>query len=109
MGLLNNMENSFEFAKDLIAHSHKPVKSFKVINQSNTLKETINVNNKENVEYVFEDNDNAIENLSNYLSKNNINLLCVNREKKTNDKYAMKGNINNVINKLNVSMLLTTN
>ena len=109
LGLLNDIEDSFEFAKDLIAHTQKPVRSFKVINQSNTLKETTNVNNKENVEYVFEDNDNTIENLSNYLSKNNINLLCVNREKRLNDKYSMKADINNVINKLNVSMLLTTN
>tara|TARA_R110002126_G_scaffold6305_5_gene33025 strand:- start:561 stop:1373 length:813 start_codon:yes stop_codon:yes gene_type:complete len=109
LGLLNDMEDSFEFAKYLIEHTQKPIKSFKVIKQSNTLKETTNVNNKENVEYVFEDNDNAIENLSNYLSKNNINLLCINRDKKTNDKYSMKSDINNVINKLNVSMLLTTN
>tara|TARA_R110002049_G_scaffold62212_1_gene166517 strand:+ start:466 stop:1278 length:813 start_codon:yes stop_codon:yes gene_type:complete len=109
LGLLNDMEDSFEFAKYLIAHTQKPVKSFKVVKQSNILKETTNVNNKENVEYVFEDNDNTIENLSNYLSKNNINLLCVNREKRANDKYSMKADINNVINKLNVSMLLTTN
>tara|TARA_R110000868_G_scaffold352872_1_gene614118 strand:+ start:140 stop:940 length:801 start_codon:yes stop_codon:yes gene_type:complete len=109
LGLLNDMEDSFEFAKDLIEHTQKPVKSFKVINQSNKLKESTNTNNKENVEFVFEDNDNTIDNLSKYLSKNSINLLCVNREKKTNTKYSMKSDINNVINKLNVSMLLTTN
>ena len=109
LGILNEMEESFEFAKDLMEHTQKPVKSFKVIKQSNTIKETTAVNNNENVEYVFEDNENTIDNLSNYLAKNNINLLCINREKKTNDKYSMKSDINNVINKLNVSMLLTTN
>lgn len=109
LGLLNDMEDSFEFAKKLIEHTQKPVKSFKVVKPSSTLKETTTVNNKETVEYVFEDNDNAINNLSNYLSKNNINLLCVNRNKKTNDKYLKGSDINNIINKLNVSMLLTTN
>lgn len=109
LGLLNGMENTFEFSKDLFEHTQKPIKSFKVMRQSSATNESINVNNTENVEYVFEANDNSIDNLSNYLSINNINLLCVNREEKTDDKYAMKFSISNVVNKLNVSMLLTAN
>lgn len=108
LGLLNDLEDHFEFSKKLMEHTQKPVKSFKVLRQSKTRKETVNVNNKDYVEYVFEDNDNTIDNLSNYLSKNNINLLCVNRDKELNEKYSMKADLNNLINKLNVSMLLTT-
>ena len=109
LGLLNDMETPFEFSKNLIEHTQKPIKLFKLIKHSKILKETGNDNNKDYVEYVFEDNDNNIDSLSNYLSKNNINLLCVNRDKNTNDKYSMKDDIINLIGKLNVSMLLATN
>jgi nucleotide-binding universal stress UspA family protein len=108
LGLLNNMEDDFEFSKNLIEHTQKPVKSFKLVKASKGLKETSHVNNKDYVEYVFEDNDNSMDNLSNYLSKNNINLLCVNRDKNLKNKFVMKDGIVNLIGKLNVSMLLTT-
>ncbi len=62
------------------------------------------------MEYVFEENDNTIKNLSNYLSKNNINLLCFDRGHRNtkNNTNSIKTNINDVIRNLNVSLLLTT-
>jgi hypothetical protein len=67
------------------------------------------VNNKETVEYVFEENDNTLKTLSNYLLKNNVNLLCVNRESKNKkENKEKKADINNIINNLDVSLFLTT-
>ena len=111
LGLLNDLEASFEFSNHLMDNTQKPVKSFRVVKSSNLSEKASNINNKEIVEYVFEDNNDVLNNISNYLSKNNINLLCVNREKKTseNNKYLMKSDINSVIDKLNVSLLLTAN
>lgn len=103
LGLLNNTNEAFNFSKDLIEHSQKPIKSFKVIKNSNRV-QTNKVDNHEKVEYVFEENDNTIKNLSTYLAKNNINLLCVNREK----EKKMKTDMSNIVNHLNVSLFFTT-
>jgi len=64
---------------------------------------------KKTIEYVFEYNDNTIKNLSNYLSKNNINLLCIDRGEKNdvNKKNLIKSDIDDVIKNLNVSILIT--
>jgi len=109
LGLLNGIDESFEFAQNLIKHSQDPLRSFIMANNLDTLKGSNTFNDKKIVEYVFEKNDNTIANISNYLSKNNINLLCVNREnKKTANKLTlMKSEIKEIINKLNVSLLLS--
>ncbi|MFY0628747.1 MAG: universal stress protein [Flavobacteriaceae bacterium] len=96
LGLLDEKNNALnvDFANNLIQNAQRPLKSFKVVKNSDQLEKNPTPANQDTVEYVFEQNDNVIKNLSNYLSKNNVNLLCVNRE---ND-YA--------INKLNVSLLV---
>ncbi len=109
VGLLNDLEDSFVFSNDLMKHTQKPLKSFKIVNHSNPSKIINDLKNSDVLEYVFEDNNSAITNLSNYLTKSKINLLCINREKKSNAKYSIKSDVNNIISKLNVSMLLTTN
>jgi len=97
LGILNGLEPSsnLEFADDLIRNSQKPLKSFNVVNTSKTKKEPQTSSDGKIVTYVFEKNDNSIKNVSNYVSKNNINLLCINR------KY------NDAINKLEVSLLVS--
>ncbi len=102
LGVLNGLERSFnlDFADDLIGHTQKPLKSFKIVKNSNTSEEIQNPSDKKIVEYVFEQGDNVIKNLSNYLSKNNINLFCLDRGKKNANE--------NLINKLNVSLLVTS-
>jgi len=106
IGVLNGIEQllNLEFADELMGHTQKPLKSFKIVNNSKTLKEPQEPADKNTIEYVFEQGDNAIKNLSNYLSKNNINLFCVDRGSKTN---LIKSDLKDVINNLNVSLLLT--
>jgi hypothetical protein len=110
LGFLDGIDESFkkDFTNDLINHSKKPLKAFKIGTQKSPDEDI--VSNKEFVEYVFEKNDNTATNLSNYLQKNNINLFCVNRDmddsiavKKTNTQFK------ELISKLNVSVLLSNN
>lgn len=113
LGLLNDIEHPFniEFVENLMAHTQKPLKSFKIVKTQKEANETHVPSNKKIVEYVFEQGDNSIKNLSNYISKNDINLLCINREKKSNYQKSkpIKSNINDLINTLDVSLLLTGN
>lgn len=108
LGLLNNKKNTINvnFAENLIENTQKPVKSFKIGGKSKVLDEVNSPSNIETIEYVFEKNDNSINTLSKYLSKNNINLLCVDRSE--NNSKAIKNDIKTIINKLNVSLLLTS-
>ncbi len=109
LGLLNDVNGSLEYVKKLVKHSKVPLKSFKIANNSDILSGSNLFEDKKTIEYVFEKSDNTIANISNYLSKNNINLLCVNRDNKkaTNKLSLMESDIKEVINKLNVSLLFS--
>ena len=111
LGVLNGSEevSNFDLVNHLIDHSQKPLKSFKIAKNSFEINNKNIQSNNEMIEYVFEQNENSISNLSNYLSKNNINVLCVEREKKEskNRLYPINTNIKDIISKLNVSLLIT--
>lgn len=99
-----------DFADQLIQNTHIPLKSFKIGETSSQLPvEESNISNLRTVNYVFENGDNALENVSKYLVKNNINLLCVGRGKKQAKERVklMKNDVKDVVTKLNVSLLIT--
>ena len=111
LGILNGKELPFdaEFAENLMEYTKKPLKLFKINNNSNTLKKTSIPSNKKVVEYIFETGDDSIKNLSNYLSKININLLCIDRTKDSTNKLEQNSTITDIkdlITHLNVSLLL---
>jgi nucleotide-binding universal stress UspA family protein len=112
LGILNGTEQTSQTAivEALIGYSQKPLKLFQIISNSNELaKANSNSTAIKTVEYVFEKKDDSMKNLSSYLSKNNINLLCVDRSKKNDrDKTnTTKSDIKDVITNLDISMLLT--
>ncbi|WP_179009254.1 universal stress protein [Winogradskyella forsetii] len=108
LGVLNGSNSTFdtEFSKDLITHTTTPLISFKIINSQKVQDENASINGEKLVEYVFEQNDNAMTTLSSYLKKNSINLLYVDRAKNktTNAKQI---SLREVVNKLNVSLLVS--
>ncbi|WP_142784747.1 universal stress protein [Changchengzhania lutea] len=111
LGILNDMNESFnlEFAEDLIHHSQTPIKSFNIIKNSNVSKPDYKAANDEKTKaFVFEHNDNAIENIDNYLSKNKVNLLYLNRtENKESEKLGLiNSDLNEVISRLNISLIV---
>ncbi|WP_055436117.1 universal stress protein [Lacinutrix algicola] len=95
-----------KFSNDLIMHTKSPLKSFKIVNSQNKINSGSVENEEKMEEYVFEQNANAMNTLSSYLLKNNINLLCVDRaEGKT--KNTTETSLNKVISQVNVSLLVS--
>jgi nucleotide-binding universal stress UspA family protein len=111
LGLLNSKKQvlDLEFAEDLMGHTQAPLKSFNIVKNSSDLKEAEVLPDTKTVEYVFEANDNIINNLSSYLIKNNINLLCIgNENEQTKSKSnRIRSEVNALISKLDVSLLFT--
>lgn len=97
LGVLNEKKESFnlKFTEDLIKYSQQSIAPLTAAEKGNREEES--VNSKGAIDFVSEQGDNAISNISAYLLKSDINLLCVNR--------ATKG-VRNVINKTDVSLLL---
>ncbi|WP_339625750.1 universal stress protein [uncultured Maribacter sp.] len=108
-GILNDKEQSSvnDFTEGLLSNSQKPLKSFKIVENSDALKTNQTTKKRKEVEFIFEKNDNSIRNLSNYITKSNISLLCVNR---SNDKRSKNDsitpNISDVIDTLKVPLIL---
>lgn len=111
LGTLNSSEPAFnlEFAEDLMKHTQKPLKSFRIIKNSASAKQLSKSTDKGTVEYVFEHNDGTVKNLSNYLSKNNIKVLSIDRTQKDPDQIqnSMMPDINSMIGKLDVTLLVS--
>jgi nucleotide-binding universal stress UspA family protein len=103
LGLFNSINTSNSFVAKIIASTQKPLKSFKIL-ESSTNSEKV-LNDEKIVEYVFEKGDNVIKNISNYLTKSNVNLLFVNRQNQS--EKSLKLNIKDVINDLDCSLFLT--
>ncbi len=111
LGMLNNAEplGNLQFAEDLMAHSTKSLKSFKIVKKSEVSEKMTNPANSKTVEYVFQHNNGAIKSLSNYLSKSNVDLLYLNRAKKQaiDEENLMTADIKNLVKELNVTLLVT--
>lgn len=101
LGILNNVKQSFNmaFADQLLDNVEHPPKAFRIMKGIDGLKEEQSLKGNKIVEYVFEQNDNAISTVSSYLKKNNINMFCMDRGKKNANR--------SVIDKLDVSLLIT--
>jgi nucleotide-binding universal stress UspA family protein len=111
LGLLNSSKPSLnlDFTEDLMKHIQKPLKSFKIIKNSTAVKEVSKATDDETTEFVFEQNDGTIQNLDNYLLKNNISLLMIDREQKDtlDTKKLIMLDINSVIGKFNTPILIS--
>ena len=101
IGLFNNVKAKSKFADKIISSNQKPSRSFNITENSNALREE---HDKKTGEYVFVKGDNALKNISSYLSKNKINLLFVDRKKEN----LINTNIKDLINILDCSLILTT-
>lgn len=106
LGILNSSDNTsnMEFANHLIEKTQKPLKLFKTDSQNNN-SQIHTFEDKKTVELKFDYGANSMKSLSNYLSKSDINLLCVNRE--SSSEFNSKSGVNNVIGNVNVSLLIS--
>jgi len=102
IGMFNNSEANNNFAEQIISATKKPLRAFKIA--ENSFDDSKEDNVKNTLEYVFAKGDNAIKNISNYLTKSKINLLFVDRNK----EKLVDTNIKNVIKTFDCSLILTT-
>ncbi|MBR9913591.1 MAG: universal stress protein [Algicola sp.] len=113
LGFLNSHEELFEatLSKRLKNNAKKPLRSFQILKSNAQFDTERNSLEKDIVEYVFEKNDNTINSLGNYLSKNQINLLYIDRtEQGTKETHDAKSlDMNAMISKLKVSFLISSN
>lgn len=106
LGVLNDEEHSSitGFVEDLLIHSQKPLTSFKISKETTISKVSKETKKRNEIEFIFEENDNSIQNLSKYLAINHISLLCLNRANNTKD--SITSNFTNVIGTVDVPLLL---
>ncbi|WP_040279727.1 universal stress protein [Psychroserpens damuponensis] len=108
LGVLNDSNNIYnnKLSKDLLAYANAPLRSFKVIDDQNESTQIPNADEKKTIEYVFEQTADVMTTISSYLLKHNINLLYIDRVE-NNKKGTNDTSLKEVINKLNVSLLLS--
>ena len=108
LGIFNDSNKFFdtEFSKDVINHSETPLKSFKIINSQKADTTVVVEKGQKIVEFVFEQNANALTTLSSFVLKNNVNLLCVDRTNKSKNN-TVEAPLKQVLSKLNVSLLVS--
>ncbi|MCA0152565.1 universal stress protein [Winogradskyella vincentii] len=105
IGIFNEEESNLKdsLIEDLVEYSTLPLKSFKIGVNSDNQNTKDQFLSKKTIEYVFEDTSDVISNISSYIPKSKVNLLCVNRNKQFNKSK----NIKEIIKKVNVSILVT--
>lgn len=106
LGLLNdaNLISTNNYQNSIVSYAKKPLISFQVNSDKVTLQDK-NSKPKNIIQFVFENGDNALASMSKYMSKNNVQLLFVNRE--INKTKEVKYKFDNLANELNCSIMLT--
>jgi len=106
VGVLNDIEDSFNktLAQSLIEKTKEPLKLFRINGYSSSHGSSSIANAKKTVEYIFEENSNTMKTISDYVSKNNISLLCLDRGNGNSKKASY---VKDAINKVNASLLVT--
>lgn len=101
LGTLNGSSDLMktDLLEKLMKQSSKPLKSFKIKHGKNELAQEEQTDQPV-VEYVFEPQDDALENMSNYLARTNVDLLFMDLNDTSNI------NVKNVIGKFNVPFVL---
>ncbi|WP_299438503.1 universal stress protein [uncultured Aquimarina sp.] len=111
-------DHTVKIVKDLNSQSENPVKFFSVRKKSAAEKTKLAIDNIKTacnflnaVEYEFEESPYSIDGLSNYVYKNDVELLCMGRFNDNrgwlNKLVNRKSKMDTIIDKLNVSLLVT--
>ena len=109
IGMLSNNKSfsNLNFVGDLLHQTSEPVRSFSFGEKSDKTKDDEKMPNHKVIDYVFEKNDNSFKTVSNYLVKNKVNLLCVDRDENNGTSTTSKSEIKDVVRKTKVSIFLT--
>jgi nucleotide-binding universal stress UspA family protein len=105
LGLFQNIKSKGVLVENIINATQKPLTYFTIAKNNTDAQKTPFLKPQNKIEYVFEQGDNTIKNISNYLSKRKINLLFISREK--NNIGEIKESVTSIIKSINCSMILT--
>ncbi|MCK8480247.1 universal stress protein [Psychroserpens algicola] len=110
LGFFNNEKQSFEsnLIETLISQTDQSLKSFNIVDKLNQTPNELPSTTNKKVDFVFEKNDNVYQTLSSYLVKNKVNLLCVGRIDQAKTQKVNTVKLQDVIDKVDVSLLLTS-
>tara|TARA_A100000171_G_C2137855_1_gene151881 strand:- start:1787 stop:2602 length:816 start_codon:yes stop_codon:yes gene_type:complete len=104
-------ESNFKHIDALISTSQGPLRTYNVAEKSATVnnEKEHSIVNSNIVSYVFEKNDQTLRTMSNYMVKNKVNLLLVDRNSKSaiNRAGLSISEANNLVHNLKVPILLT--
>ena len=111
LGLFNskNIDSKNHFMEALISNSESPISTYEIANREGKINNVNEQDGQKIVSYVFEDNDQAMQTISNYLGKNKVNLILINRKLKTANKgqEISISKLNDLVQTLRVPVLLS--
>ena len=104
LGLLNSNGQALNnpIAEKLLKQSRDPLKSFSITKGPATSTTGSELDGVSNIAYVFEHNDNAINNLSQYITRSKVDLLLVER----NRMNSWDSSVKKAISDLHVNVLM---
>lgn len=109
LGLYNNanFESNVPFINSIVSGTDRPIRSFSVesdFSNSEAQKQSLNF---DVIPYVFENNDATLKNMSNYIDKDKVNLLLVNRKSNTTKKDLSISALNDLAYSIKVPLLFS--
>ncbi|PXX31412.1 universal stress protein [Arenibacter sp. ARW7G5Y1] len=109
IGSINCSETLFNgpFTEELFLHAKGAMKSFNIVESSNDLPQTENSLGLKTIQYVFDQNENTVNNLPVYLSKSNIDLLFLDGVNKEKENLSRLLNIYDMVRKSDINLLVT--
>ena len=109
LGSLNSFSHDLEgiFVSAIMNRSKKPLKVFRIDRDGDFGIENQNPSSSDQVEIIFQGDSNIMSKISKYVNKSSINLLLVNREKKSQNKIMKStSNLRSLINNIDISVLI---
>tara|TARA_R110000868_G_scaffold343120_6_gene604198 strand:+ start:1006 stop:1857 length:852 start_codon:yes stop_codon:yes gene_type:complete len=109
IGALNCSEAVFNssFTEELFLHAKSVLKSFNIVESSNVLPQTGSSLGRKTINYVFDNNENTVNNLPVYLSISNIDLLFLDGGKKEKEDISRLLTLYDMVRKSDINLLVT--
>ncbi|MCK0188630.1 universal stress protein [Arenibacter sp. F20364] len=109
IGSLNCSEEALNssYTEELFFHTNSTLKSFNIVEASNALPQTSDFLGRKTIHYVFDHNENTVNNLPLYLSRSNIDLLFLEGRKKAQEGLSCPLNTYDMVKKSDINLLIT--
>ncbi|GAA4278635.1 universal stress protein [Aquimarina mytili] len=94
-------KDGIEIINDLNQKNSNPIRFFSIRNTKNTKKNIPqHRNTKEKVSYIFSEGTNALDGITSYVSRTNMQLFCISR------KHQIKSSLQQMVYKLDIPVLI---